>query len=107
MASGLPVLVSRACGCAELVSENRNGFTFDSLRVGDLAAAMERLWTSPHLPQMRVASQEIIARWSPDFFAENLQRAYQVAQSCRPPRGRWLARALLFALSRRQMAANV
>ena len=44
MASGLPVLVSRICGCAsELVEEGFNGFTFDPLDIEGLSRLMVKM----------------------------------------------------------------
>src|SRR5205807_2078983 len=41
MAAGLPVLVSRACGCAaDLVRDGVNGFAFDPLDAGALAGLL-------------------------------------------------------------------
>jgi UDP-glucose:(heptosyl)LPS alpha-1,3-glucosyltransferase len=40
LASGLPVVVSRQCGAAELVREGVNGYVVDALDVAALAAAM-------------------------------------------------------------------
>jgi len=46
MASGLPVLVSNRCGCAQdLVQEGVNGFTFDPYDVEQLAQLMLRIWS--------------------------------------------------------------
>jgi len=78
MASGLPVLVSRGCGCAlDLVKEGVNGFTFepdDEHGLAQLMAEMhEGRWD---LKKMGRASQRLIAAWSPERFAENLWRAF-------------------------------
>ena len=77
MASGLPVLVSRACGCAQdLVKDGVNGFTFDPYDVEGLANLMERMSSGQvDLAAMGRASREIISHWSPQLFAENLVRA--------------------------------
>src|SRR5205814_8959552 len=83
MASGLPVLVSDRCGCAEdLVRDGVNGFAFDPRSVGQISRAFERFdaaaarWT-----EMGAASQAIIANWGLDLFARNLWRAYETARS--------------------------
>jgi glycosyltransferase involved in cell wall biosynthesis len=85
MASGLPVLVSRACGCApELVQEGVNGFTFDPLDKEGLARLMFRMSSKQaDLEAMGKASQRIIADWSPEVFARNLFKAVKVADDYR------------------------
>ena len=50
MASGLPVIVSKRCGCAhELVDNGVNGFTFDPWDVDQLAGLLQRV-ASPEFP---------------------------------------------------------
>jgi 1,2-diacylglycerol 3-alpha-glucosyltransferase len=81
MASGLPVLVSRACGCApELVREGVNGFTFDPGDAEGLARLMLKM-TSPgvDLKAMGEASVRLIADWTPETFARNLLEALKAA----------------------------
>ena len=77
MAAGLPVFVSRRCGCVtELVKEGVNGFTFDPLRSSDIAEKM--IWAHNHaatLKQMGDRSQDIIRDWGPDRFAQSLKAA--------------------------------
>jgi glycosyltransferase involved in cell wall biosynthesis len=100
MASGLPVIVSKRCGCApDLVEEGRNGFTFDPYDVDALADCMLRM-ADPATDRaaMGQASREIIARWSPEFFAENLQKAAEAALNAPKRRFGLLDRALLWAL---------
>jgi len=82
MAAGLPVLVSRACGCApNLVKEGVNGFTFDPYDVGGLAGLMVRMSSGElNLKAMGEASQVIIAGWTPEVFGENLLRAVDAAR---------------------------
>ena len=82
MASGLPVLVSRTCGCApDLVEEGRNGFTFDPANPGQLASLMTRIMLpESDSPGMGRASSAIIARWSPSEFARNLESAVAIAR---------------------------
>ncbi|HLD46459.1 MAG TPA: glycosyltransferase family 4 protein [Desulfobaccales bacterium] len=82
MAAGLPVLVSRACGCApDLVREGVNGFTFDPYDVGGLAGLMVRMSSGElNLKAMGEASQVIIAGWTPEVFGENLLRAVDAAR---------------------------
>ena len=77
MAAGLPVLVSRVCGCApELVQEGVNGFTFDPDDTEGLARLMWQMsWGEVDLEAMSQASQSIISVWTPGTFAENLFNA--------------------------------
>lgn len=85
MASGLPVLVSRACGCApELVREGLNGFTFDPADPEGLARLLLRM-TSPavDLKAMGAASARLIAPWTPETFARNLFQAIKSADKYR------------------------
>lgn len=71
MASLLPVLVSRQCGCSpELVEAGANGFTFDCNSPDELAQQM--LWMQAHerdLTAMGQRSWEIVERYSPERFA--------------------------------------
>jgi glycosyltransferase involved in cell wall biosynthesis len=88
MAAGLPVLVSRRCGCArELVQEGENGYAFDPADPAGLAGLMAQLGDDPKaLEKMGVASRWRIEQWAPDRFAEGLWRA---AVACKPG---WAAR---------------
>ncbi|MGQ9921842.1 MAG: glycosyltransferase family 4 protein [Desulfobacca sp.] len=83
MASGLPVLVSRACGCArDLVQEGVNGFTFDPYDVAGLARLMIKMSSGQvDLQAMGAASRRIIAQWTPQVFARNLFRVIEAARS--------------------------
>ncbi len=85
MASGLPVLVSKACGCApDLVQEGVNGSTFDPYDVEGLARLMVKMSSGEvDLVAMGHASQRIIADWTPEIFAENLLKAVEAAKSSR------------------------
>lgn len=69
MASGLPVLVSNRCGCAEdLVDRGQNGFTFDPFEEGELAtllARMESLEVSAW-NEMSLRSLNIIENYTPE-----------------------------------------
>lgn len=103
MASGLPVLVSNRCGCAQdLVQESVNGFTFDPYQLDDIAQKMFHLSTlDSQLSTLGHASEKIIARWSPRRFAEGLSQAIEVALSSPLPRSTWFNRALIWTLIRR------
>ncbi len=104
MASGLPVLISEACGCAEdLVHEGRNGFRFDPLGLGAMAAAMQRVTDPERGAGMGHESRRIIRDWEPRLFGENLWKAARLAMA-RPRRSsQGLTRLLLALLSRRRV----
>jgi len=81
MASGLPVLVSNRCGCAaDLVQENRNGFTFDPHNVGQMAELMLRI-SDPGFQSSTFGSESrrILANWGPKRFADGLRQAVETA----------------------------
>lgn len=77
MAAGLPVLISKACGCAEdLVIEGENGFLFDPANLQELTDqfhAVENLH-SGELRRMGRRSSEIISRYSPEAWADEVAR---------------------------------
>jgi glycosyltransferase involved in cell wall biosynthesis len=83
MASGLPVLVSKRCGCAEdLVTDGETGFTFDP---ADTAMMAERLALMAHgtidRAKMAAAACERIAHWSLDRFVAGFLAASDHAVS--------------------------
>ncbi len=77
MASSLPVLVSRKCGCFEdLVVEGENGFGFDPNNVEELSALMAKITQDPVLlDSMGKASLKHIQNFSPSTFARGLDQA--------------------------------
>ncbi|MDP2895531.1 MAG: glycosyltransferase family 4 protein [bacterium] len=81
MASGLPVLVSRSCGCVEdLVRDGVNGFTFEPRRMDHLSNLMDDVSSGRgDLERMAEASRQIISRWSPETFAQALVMAVKAA----------------------------
>ena len=81
MAAGLPVLVSRQCGCAEdLVHDGRNGYAFDPRDHAALAGMMLELASDGELRRrMGAASLEIIQDYSPEVAAKNLWLAVNAA----------------------------
>lgn len=84
MASGLPVFVSRECGCAEsLVEEGGNGFLFDA---GDRSALTQALIDFCILPEgakqnMGKRSAEIISQWGLERFSQGAWQAVKYAQA--------------------------
>jgi glycosyltransferase involved in cell wall biosynthesis len=71
MASGLPVLVSRRCGCAtDLVREGENGFLFDPARPEELARLMEMVATGAvNRAALGAASRQIVSGFTVERFA--------------------------------------
>jgi glycosyltransferase involved in cell wall biosynthesis len=93
MASRLPVLVSKACGCApDLIRDGVNGFAFDPFDIDGLAWLMVKMgYGEVDLKAMGEASRRIIADWTPDVFARNLFRAVEAALAAKKG-GRWWRR---------------
>lgn len=83
MAAGLPVLVSRACGCApDLVQEGKNGFTFDPYDLEGLAQLMRQVSSGAvNLSAMGEASRRLIADWGLETYARNLLQAMAVCMA--------------------------
>jgi glycosyltransferase involved in cell wall biosynthesis len=96
-------LVSNRCGCApDLVRDGINGFIFDPYDVQGMADVMFRVaHGNVDCEAMGRASQEIIADWSPERFADGLAQAVEAALSAQPARPTLLDRALLWALIHR------
>jgi glycosyltransferase involved in cell wall biosynthesis len=89
MASGLPVLVSKACGCmADLVREGRNGFTFDPYDAEEIADLMLKIagMTPEQRSEMGEVSREIISDWEPARFADGVKRAVDCVPVAGPKR---------------------
>jgi 1,2-diacylglycerol 3-alpha-glucosyltransferase len=101
IASGLPVIVSKTCGCApELVQGN--GFTFDPNCEQELAARLLEITSLPDedRPQLREASYRIAANFAPERFGEGLERAATAAMA-RPRRKRGIVdQAVLLAAAK-------
>ena len=77
MASGLPVIVSKRCGCAEnLVMEGVNGFTFDPAKPGELTGILMQLTRMDDRQRgtLGAKSQELVARYSPAKWADEIAR---------------------------------
>ncbi len=77
MACGLPVLVSRNCGCVEdLIKEGINGFTFDPSDMNELAGLFRQLSTGEiDINRMGEQSLRLIKEYNPSHFA----RAVEIA----------------------------
>ena len=77
MASGLPVVITRQCGCAEdLVEEGANGFIFDAADGNALTNCLHRIeqLSSFERKKMSERSLEIIDRYSPEKWAGEVAR---------------------------------
>ena len=77
MAAGLPVLISRRCGCAEdLVVEEQNGLLFDPAEPGALLASLSVMGSlsRKRLEEMGAVSAKIIARYSPQAWGAEVAR---------------------------------
>jgi len=101
MAAGLPVVVSRASGCAhDLVIEGETGFTFDPADWQELAGLLGRIAALPEAERgaMGARARQRIQAWSPEAFADGLWAAVQAgaarADRPMPP----VARAVLAGL---------
>ncbi len=100
MASGLPVLVSNRCGCAQdLVQDGLNGFKFDPYDVSSLTKLMFKL-SDPNvnLTRMGARSLKVIQDYSPEAFAGNLWKAADLAMDIPRPTPKVGDRSLLWAL---------
>ena len=109
MAAGLPVLVSRACGChADLIEEGITGWGFDPADPADLCAAIQRLERlsaaecNAQRAAVVAAARRRLEAFSPEAFAAGLERAlagalarHQARRHLRPSRRAALAAALL------------
>ena len=77
MASGLPVIVSDRCGCADdLVEHGANGLIFDPAREDELTARLHRVSSldDEALARMGERSKQIIARYSLETWASEVAR---------------------------------
>jgi 1,2-diacylglycerol 3-alpha-glucosyltransferase len=76
MASGLPVIVSRNCGCAlDLVRDGSNGYVVDPYDLAQITDRLKRLASADDLEAMGQASKDIISAYHPNQFGAGLQKA--------------------------------
>ncbi|MFT4112066.1 glycosyltransferase family 4 protein [Silvibacterium sp.] len=83
MAASLPLIVSKKCGCAEdLVREGQNGFLYDPEFDTELTVALTKMeaLSSDEWNDMRRASSELIQRFSPDNFGNEIARLSTLVQ---------------------------
>ncbi|TLD69941.1 glycosyltransferase family 4 protein [Phragmitibacter flavus] len=104
MASGLPVMVSNRCGCAnDLVVDGANGFVFDpydTQSIADCLTLMASL-TEAKLAEMGRRSRELIQPWGPERFGEGMKVAVEAAIRVGPKRPSFISRAVVGLLSLR------
>jgi glycosyltransferase involved in cell wall biosynthesis len=89
MACGLPVLVSKECGCAEtLVKEGANGWTFEARNIPELADRIKKLADLSPVEHENFGrrSSELVSEWPVDRFASGLWDA--IRGSAEAPLGR-------------------
>lgn len=100
MAAGLPVIVSRACGCsADLVKDGENGWQVDPLDTADITRRMiEVSQVQCDRSAMGLRSKEIISDFSPARFRDGLCAAVQTAMAQERFDLTWLDRAYLQSL---------
>ena len=81
MAAGLPVLVSKRCGChPDLIKEGVNGFSFDPFDGDELYGLMKDVADGQHdLPRMGEASLAIIKNYTPKRAARAISQAIEFA----------------------------
>jgi glycosyltransferase involved in cell wall biosynthesis len=108
MASALPVIVSKRCGCApDLVRDGENGFVFDPLNNEQLARLMLRVaGGQADRERMGAASARIIRDWGLERFAEGLRMAAECAQRVGPPKPSPFVKALLTSLMYRKYVSG-
>ena len=107
MAAGLPVIVSNRAGCAQdLVKHGTNGFIFEPENVKGLTHLLSTM-SAPKTNRaaMSAASEQIIAHWSPENFAEHLWKAVDSAHS-RKSRALFGERFLLSSIQRLSRNVN-
>lgn len=76
MAAGLPVLVSKHCGCVpELVVEGVTGWTFNPSDPDDIALAMSKLYNSDtsEVEKMKRNCIDLIAKWDLSRFSDEVE----------------------------------
>ena len=103
MASGLPVLVSKNCGCAEdLVKEGINGHTFNPFDINEIANLLLKIsQNDSNRELMGKASQKIISEWSPEYFAKNFMKAATKALNVPHPKFIFFDKVLLHSFIKR------
>lgn len=76
LAMGVPIIVSRRCGAAELVREGANGWLCEPGDADGLAALMRRAVERAHDPDMKSAARSSAEPFGIDAMARELQQLY-------------------------------
>ncbi len=81
MAAGLPVIVSDRCGCSyDLVKEGGNGFRVNPFKIESLVSIMLRIsYSDFNIKLLGKKSLEIISNWTPNTFADSIDKAAKAA----------------------------
>lgn len=104
MAAGLPVLVSKRCGCApDLVKDGVNGWTLYPYDPEAIAHDMLKMATLSEVERQAMgrASRQIIADWGPQRFAQGMSDAAACALQHGPRHPSLMDRLLLRLLTLR------
>ena len=107
-ASGLPLVVSAACGAAaELVQQGRNGYLVDAQSEASITDGLVAIMTATcsELRAMGAESQSVVAHWGPDRFGSGLISAVDVARDQPWQTTSFVDSALFRALSRHLTSA--
>ena len=76
MASGLPVAISKRCGCAEvLVEDGVTGLLFDPLDTAAITRALDRLTDRARATALAVAGCARVNAWGPERFGTGMAEA--------------------------------
>jgi 1,2-diacylglycerol 3-alpha-glucosyltransferase len=103
MASSLPVIVSRQCGCSrDLVPDGESGFQFDATNQHALEHLLLRVASMPptELQAMGERGRKIVAGWSPQNFARQFELAGETSHKDFCKRASVVTSLLLRALIR-------
>jgi glycosyltransferase involved in cell wall biosynthesis len=100
MAAGLPVIVSKACGCStNLVEDGGNGYLVGHDDLDGIAERLSRIDDDPALRErMAHRSSAIIADWGPQRFVAGATQAASIARQSRVRPQNVRARLLLATL---------
>lgn len=80
MASGLPAIVSKRCGCAEvLIDDGKNGLIIDPYDARGITAALTKIADPVVRGQLAAQAFIRISEWGPDKFATGMRDAADFA----------------------------
>jgi 1,2-diacylglycerol 3-alpha-glucosyltransferase len=103
MASGLPVIISNACGCVpELVHDNINGYIINPYNQEGLSKIFFSVSNNPYeTSKMGEKSKKIIASFDADAFGKGLFRAVGKATKSYVKKSGWLTKFIIKGLINR------